>query len=634
MDFVSRNLSELAKAGAFGSFRGRTAVIEQAIAVLSQDGKANVVFTGEPGVGKTAVVEGLAQRVANGDVPESLRNVSIQELDVNTLVAGTIYHGQFEANLKQLVDHLLANPSIILFMDEIHSILSISSDQNRVSPFATFIKPYLARGEIRMIGATTNREYESMNAKDSALARRFVRIDVPEPSRAESVDILSHVASKKARQSGIVLQDGVIETAIDLAVRYVPDRRLPDKAIDFLNGCIAKKSVGQTAPNTAKGRTSNEKLLGLIERELKALETENWPNASTLAEEWLSAKIGANCTLSKADLQKFATERYGGIDSADTASIERILCLETDLRSGVVGQDRAIKAVCSALKRMMALGRSVRPIGSFLFLGPTGVGKTELCRVVARQLFGTGALLQYNMSEYMERSEATKLIGSSPGYIGYEEGGRLVREVANRPSSVVLFDEIEKAHSDIHNLLLQILEEGTLKDGTGTSCSFSQSLVILTSNIASDWIAGLSKEDLIDRYDDLQHKLLDLLKQKFKPEIVNRIDEIVIFSPLGREDLETILDLLLADENRRLSENNRPSLQLTAAARRRVLDRGYDPSLGARPLRRALEQTVLAKLADFILEQKVHGTLSPQSELVADYLNGEFTILPKEVARA
>lgn len=634
MEFVSRNLTELARAGAFKGFRGRGGVIQHAVAVLCQDGKANIVFTGEPGVGKTAVVECLAQTIADGDVPELLRNVSIQELDVNALVAGTIYHGQFEANLKRLVDQLRADSFVILFMDELHSILSVSSDENRISPFANFIKPYLARGDIRMIGATTNREYESMNAKDAALARRFVRIDVPEPSRTEAVEILSEVALTKARQSGIMLQDGVVEAAVDLSVRRVPDRRLPDKAIDLLIGCIAKRSEERTQTRTTKGKSSSAELLGLIEQELKALEEKNWAKASDLADQWFTAKVGSNCSLTSVDLQKFAAERYGGIDSADTASVRKILNLEADLRSNLIGQDRAINAICGALKRMMALGTSVRPIGSFLFLGPTGVGKTELCRVLAQQLFGPGSLLQYNMSEYMDRHEAAKLIGSPPGYVGYEEGGRLVRDVASRPSSVVLFDEIEKAHPDIHNLLLQVLEEGKLQDGTGKSCSFSQALVILTSNIASDWISQLPAQDLTNHYGELQRTLTDRLKQEFRPEIVNRIDEIVIFSPLERAHLERILDLLLGEENRRLSENNRPSIQLTPAARQLVLNRGYDPSFGARPLRRALEQAVLTKLADFILQQTLHGNLSPKSELVADFRGAEIVILPKEVQPA
>lgn len=634
MEFFSRNLTELARAGAFRSFRGRSGVIQNAISVLSQDGKASAVFTGEPGVGKTAVVEGLAQKIASGEVPDSLRKASIQELDVNALVAGTIYHGQFEANLKRLIDQLLTDPSVIMFMDELHSILSISSDQNRISPFANFLKPYLARGDIQMIGATTNREYESMNAKDAALARRFVRIDVPEPTRTEAIEILSEVAATKARQSGIILQNGVVEIAVDLSLRRVPDRRLPDKAIDLLIGCIGKKSEERAGASTRKSRRSNTELLGLIERELKALEEKNWAKASDLADEWQTARGGSSCTLSTADLQTFAAERYGGIDSGNTASVRRILNLETYLGANVVGQDRAIKAVCSALKRMMALGQSVRPIGSFLFLGPTGVGKTELCRVVAKQLFGNGSLLQYNMSEYMERAEATKLIGSSPGYVGYEEGGRLVRDVAGRPSSVVLFDEIEKAHPDIHNLLLQILEEGKLQDGTGKSCSFSQALVILTSNIASEWISQLPTQDLTDNYDDVQRALIERLKKEFRPEIVNRIDEIVIFSPLERTHLERILNLLLAEENRRLSENSRPSIELSDSARRFVLDRGYDPSFGARPLRRAFEQAILTKLADYILEQTLHGNLSPTTDLVADVRSSEIVILPKEVLQA
>jgi ATP-dependent Clp protease ATP-binding subunit ClpC len=322
------------------------------------------------------------------------------------------------------------------------------------------------------------------------------------------------------------------------------------------------------------------------------------------------------------------------MDSGDPAAVGKVLGLENELRAGVIGQDRAIQAVCSALKRTMATGRSVRPIGSFLFLGPTGVGKTELCRVVASQLFGKGALLQYDMSEYMSPADATKLTGASPGYVGYEEGGRLVRDVAAKPSSVVLFDEIEKAHPDIHNLLLQILEEGKLQDKTGKVCSFSQTLVMLTSNIAADWISKLPKNYLAEHYDDVHQQLLERLKQELKPEIVNRIDEIVIFAPLEKEDLERILALLLAGENRRLKENNRPSIELTPGTQTLVIEKGFDPSMGARPLRRALEQLVMTKLADYILNQTLHGGLNADAVLVANAKDGQITISPREQLRS
>jgi ATP-dependent Clp protease ATP-binding subunit ClpC len=633
MDFFSRNLTELARDGSLGSFYGRETVLQQAVTVLAQDGKANVVFTGEPGVGKTAVVEALALRIATGNAPDSLRNASILELDTNALVAGTVYHGQFEDNAKALVDYLHAHPNVIVFMDEIHSILSLSSDQNRVSPFANFIKPYLARGEIRMIGATTNREYETMNSKDSAFTRRFIRIDVPEPSRNEAIGILRQIAEPRAQRGGVMLGDGVLEAAVDLSVRIVHDRRLPDKAIDLLTGCIGRKSAERQSGAPSKAAAA-PLMLDLVDRELTAIDGQDWNTASLLVTEWFKNKAGSGLTLNVADLQKFVSERFGGFDPGDATAVQKILGLENELRVNLIGQDRAIQAVCSALKRMMALGRSVRPIGSFLFLGPTGVGKTELCRVVASRLWGKGALLQYNMSEYMERYSVAKLIGSDPGYIGYEEGGRLVRDVADKASSVVLFDEIEKAHPDVHNLLLQILEEGELRDGTGKTCSFSQTLVMLTSNIAADWISKLPKRDLADRYEDVRQHLLETLKQKIRPEIVNRIDEIVIFAPLEREHLERILTLLIAAENRQLNENDRPSIELTPQAQTLVIERGFDPSMGARPLRRALQQLVLTKLADYILEQTLHGGLTANTVLIADAKEGQILIAPKERSRA
>jgi ATP-dependent Clp protease ATP-binding subunit ClpC len=633
MDFFSRDLTELAKQGTLGNFHGREKVLQLAVTVLALDGKSNVVFTGEPGVGKTAVVEALALRIATGKVPDSLRNASIQELDVNALAAGTMYRGQFEEKAKALVDYLLAHPNVIVFMDELHSILGVGSYTEQPSPFANFLKPHLASGKIRMIGATTNREFDAMDRKDPAFARRFTRIKVPEPSRDEAIGILRLVAEPQAKKAGLILGDGVVEAAVDLSNRFIHDRRLPDKAIDLLIGCIGAKTA-VLASGPPKDVSAPPKMLELIDRELAAIEHQDWTAASLLVTEWFKNKSGSSITLTVKDLQKLVSERFGGMDSGDPAAVQKVLDLESKLRAEVIGQDRAIQAVCSAMKRMMALGRSVRPIGSFLFLGPTGVGKTELCKAVARQLWGESALLQYNMSEYMDTSGAAKLIGAAPGLVGNEEGGRLVRDVACKPSSVVLFDEIEKAHVDIPNLLLQILEEGKLQDGTGKVCSFSQTLVILTSNIAADWIAKLPKRDLVDRYDDVQQQLRELLKQQFRPELVNRIDEIVIFAPLEYADLERILTLLLAEKNRQQKENTRPLIELTQGARTLVIEKGFDPSLGARPLRHALDQLVMSEVADYILDQTMSGSLSANTVLLADAKAGRITITAREQVRA
>jgi ATP-dependent Clp protease ATP-binding subunit ClpC len=624
MDFFSRNLTELAKQGALGSFHGREKVLRQAVTVLAQDGKSNVVFTGEPGVGKTAVVEALAQRIATGNAPDSLRNASIQELDVNALEAGTMYRGQLEEKAKTLVDYLLAHPNVIVFMDELHSILGVGADPERPSPFANFLKPHLASGKIRMIGATTNREFDAMD--------RFTKIKVPEPSRDEAIGILRLVAEPQAKKAGLILGDGVVETAVDLSIRFIHDRRLPDKAIDLLTGCIGAKTA-VLASGPPKDASAPPKMLDLIDRELAAIERQDWTGASVLVTEWFKNKRGSGVTLTVKDLQKLVSERFGGMDSGDPAVVQKVLRLESDLRAEIIGQDRAIQAVCSAIKLMIALGRSARPIGSFLFIGPTGVGKTELCKAVARQLWGEAGLLQYNMSEYGNPQDVAKLTGSAPGLVGHEEGGLLVRAVASKPSSVVLFDEIEKAHTDIPNLLLQILEEGKLQDGTGKVCSFSQTLVILTSNIAADWIAKLPKRDLIDRYDDVQQQLRELLKQEFRPELLNRIGEIVIFAPLEYADLERILTLLLAEKNRQQKDNSRPLIELTEGARTLVIEKGFDPSLGARPLRRALDQLVMNEVAAYILDQTLSGSLSANTVFLADAKAGRITITAREQVR-
>lgn len=630
-EYFSRDLSQLAADGRLGPFCGRGRIIDQAIAVLSQDGKANLVLTGEPGVGKTAIVEAIALRLSQDNSPAGLRAIHIKELDTNALASGTMYAGSFEAKLKVLVDYLRTHRDVVVFVDEIHALLGVLSDENRPSPLATFLKPYLARGEIRMIGATTNREFEVMNRKDAALARRFVRIDVPEPTREEAIVILRQLGVQRTARTGVALDAGVVEAIVDACIRYVHDRRLPDKAIDLLTACMAKKSAPDRATKSVAADRTFATMIEAVGAEIRAIEQEDWKTAARMADDWFEKKSGSAVSITVADVQAVVHERFGGVDARDRSAVQKILGLEQKLRDGLVGQQHAISAVCSALKRMLALGQSVRPIGSFLFLGPTGVGKTELCRIVADRLWGDGSLLQYNMSEYMERHEASKLIGSPPGYQGSDEGGKLVREVAARPACVVLFDEIEKAHPDIHNLLLQILEEGKLQDGMGKTCFFSQSLVMLTSNVCAELIGKLDPSDIANRYEDVRRQVTELLKTTFRPEIINRIDEIVIFSPLKRDELERILDLLIAAENRQLSQNDRPAIELTAAARGAVLERGFDPTMGARPLRRALQQLVLTKLSDFILQQTLHGSLSSNLTVVADWDGREITVAAKEM---
>jgi ATP-dependent Clp protease ATP-binding subunit ClpC len=629
-EYFSRDLTQLATDGRLGPFCGRGKIIDQAIAVLSQDGKANLVLTGESGVGKTAIVEAIALRLSQDNSPAGLRAIHIKELDTNALASGTMYAGSFEAKLKILVDYLRTHRDVVVFVDEIHALLGVLSDENRPSPFANFLKPYLARGEIRMIGATTNHEFEVMNRKDAALTRRFVRIDVPEPTREEAIGILRQLGVQRSANSGIALDVGVIEAVVDAGIRYVQDRRLPDKAIDLLTACMAKKSASSRATKSVVADRTFATMFGAVEAEIRLIEQGDWKAAARMADDWFEKKSGSAVSVTVADVQAVVHERFGGIDARDRSAVQKILGLEQTLHASLVGQQHAISAVCAALKRMLALGQSVRPIGSFLFLGPTGVGKTELCKIVADRLWGDGSLLQYNMSEYMERLEASKLIGSPPGYVGYEDGGRLVREVAARPASVVLFDEIEKAHPDIRNLLLQILEEGKLQDGTGKTCVFSQSLVMLTSNVCAELIGKLDSSHIANHYEDVRREVTELLKMSFRPEIINRIDEIVIFSPLNRDELERVLDLLIAAENARLRENDRPAIELTAAARGAVLEHGFDPTMGARPLRRSLEQLVLTKLADFILHQTLHGSLSSASTVVADWDGHEIRVAAKE----
>jgi len=588
----------------------------------------SVILTGEPGVGKTAAIEGFAQWIIEGNFPGILVDSEIVELDMNSLVAGTEWRGQFEQKVANLLAYLRRNPRTIMFIDEIHTAVSAGGHVGQENPFVNALKPALASGEIRIIGATTNSEYDVMARRDPAFARRFARIDVPEPSRDESIVMIKPVCEQLSRETGVIVDNSAIEAAVELSIRHIPERRLPDKAIKLLRTCMSTMTVTSTGNMASKA--SPEQLLLLLEREISSLTKKDWPTAGGLVNQWFDARSSTGRRIVTADdVKRSLSAAIGTVNQSSNEAIHRVLGLKAAITQRVTGQNHAINAVVSALKRMLVTGSSTRPIGSFLFLGPTGVGKTELARTIASEQWGDGSLLQLDMSEYMTPENASRLIGSSPGYVGYEEGGRLVRAVASRPQCVVLFDEIEKAHPDVHNLLLQILEEGQLVDGTGKSCSFSGTIIILTSNIGADYISSIGAEQISNRYEDIAHEALIQVKKVIKPEIVNRLDEIIVFSPLTHEQLSTILDRMIEDENRRLQDNNHVSFCLTSDSRQVVLNKGYDPTMGARPLRRALQQTVINAVSDYILEALSCNRSLPTT-LRVDYQKGSFIVLSGE----
>lgn len=616
-EFIKRDLTALSRQRQLHPIVGRDGLIRDVSALITQPGKSSVILTGEPGVGKTSVVEGVAQWLAHSTESPPWR---ILELDCNALVAGTVYRGQFEERAQQLLTELTKDGRALAFIDEVHTILGLGGSSESPSPFANMIKPYLANGEIRLLAATTNSEFESFAKKDPALARRFVRIDVPEPSVEETIAIVRKVAAKRCIEAGVQLDEDCAQAIVDISSRVNSQQRFPDRALDLLVQCIADKQVERAKVNSTAERAADlTLLLGIPEKQAQALENHKWDLCLELSKQWTTARqTESSLRIRIADVKRLAAKRFGTVDVDDQESIKRILTLQHRIRESVVGQERAVAAVCDALKRMLALGRSRRPIGSFLFLGPTGVGKTELAKVVAGELWGPERLMQFNMSEFMDREAVSKLIGAPPGYAGYDEGGRLVRAVRNQPRSIILFDEIEKAHPDVHNLLLQVLEEGQLQDGTGKLCSFSDCLVILTSNAGAEEICAIPPDRFTFEPEKVEREMVHFLKTCFRPEILNRLDRVILFQPLNRPDLQKVLELLVEKENRRLRDQQTAVFEVSDTAKAWIIAQGYDPAFGARPLRRVLQDSVLNLIADYLLRCRAEGESLSGTSLLVD----------------
>ena len=621
LDQFGRNLTQAARENKLDPVIGREAEIERVMTVLSRRTKNNPVLIGEPGVGKTAVVEGLAQAIVRGDVPETLRDKQIYTLDLGALVAGSRYRGDFEERLKKVLKEIRTRGDVMLFIDELHTLVGAGAAEGAIDA-ASILKPMLARGELQTIGATTLDEYRKHIEKDAALERRFQPIQVAEPSIAHTIDILRGLRDRYEAHHRITITDEALAAAANLADRYVQDRFLPDKAIDLIDEAGARLRIRRmTAPPDL--REFDEKIASVRMEKEAAIDAQDFEKAAGLrddekkllgqrAEKEEAWKAGDSDVVAEVDEETIAEvlSSSTGIPVFKLTEEEsaRLLHMEEELGKRYIGQHDAVKALSRSIRRTRAgLKDPKRPSGSFIFAGPSGVGKTELTKALTEFLFGDeDALISLDMSEYSEKHTASRMFGSPPGYVGYEEGGQLTEKVRRKPFSVVLFDEIEKAHPDIFNSLLQILDEGRLTDAQGRVVDFKNTVIVMTTNLGSRDISkgvnlGFSRSgDSEGGYERMKAKVADELKQHFRPEFLNRIDETVVFHQLSQADIERIVDLMVADIEERLKDKNM-GIELTPAAKALIAKRGYDPVLGARPLRRALQRDVEDSLAEKIL---------------------------------
>ncbi len=622
VDQLATDLTSLAEEGKLDPVIGRKTEIERVIQILARRTKNNPALIGEPGVGKTAIIEGLAQKIVDGEVPEILQNKRVLQLDVGSLVAGTMYRGQFEERLKRVIEELKQGDAI-LFIDEVHMLVGAGSAGSSVDA-ANILKPALARGEMQCIGATTMDEYRKYIESDAALERRFQPVKVDEPSQDEAVLILHGIKKAYEQHHNLSISDEAIAAAVKLSARYVTERFLPDKAIDLIDEGASRVRMYR-APQSTNIREAYENLREIREERNYVLEEGRFEDAAALREQ-------------EEEIQRQLDQlRAGGIDpehilqltAEDVAEVlsmwtgipvsqltaeesARLLKMEEELRKAIIGQEEAISAIAKAVRRARAgLKNPRRPIGSFIFLGPTGVGKTELTKVLAKFLFGTEeALIQLDMSEFMERHTVARLLGSPPGYVGYEDAGQLTEAIRRRPYSIVVFDEIEKAHPEVFNLLLQIMEEGHLSDAKGHKVDFRNAMIIMTSNVGASTIKrgpnlGFSfQQDALaaaDRaYSDMSKKLMDELKHNFRPEFINRVDTIIVFRELSKVDIRQIVNIMLREVNERVVEYEL-NLDATDVARDWLAENGFNPEFGARPLRRTMQMEIEDRLSDAVL---------------------------------
>ncbi len=630
------DLNERAKQGKIDPVIGRTNEINRVIQILSRRNKNNPVLIGEPGVGKTAIAEGLAQRIVENDVPEILKNCHIISLNMSSMVAGTKYRGEFEERLKKVIEEVKKHPEWILFIDELHTLVGAGATEGSMDA-ANIMKPALARGELRCIGATTLKEYKKYIEKDAALERRFQPVKVGEPSNEETVQILHGLRDKYEAFHKVKIPDEAIKEAVRLSSRYITDRFQPDKAIDVIDEAAAK--IRMEASSAPKGLKQKEDELANIQKEKEAaVSAQNFEKAAVyrdqakklsdeienLKKDWKGADQD-HLAVTPEDIAEVVAKWTGiPLQNLTQSDSERLLHLEDELHKRVVGQEEAVHAVAKAIRRARAgMKDPHRPIGSFMFLGTTGVGKTELAKALAECMFGSEkALIRFDMSEFMEKHEVSRLVGAPPGYVGYDEGGQLTDAVRKNPYSVILFDEVEKAHADFFNILLQVLDDGRLTDGQGRTVDFTNTVIIMTSNLGSTLLrehtksmgfTAEHKEGETTDFEEIKGKIMDTVKRTFRPEFINRIDEIIVFHPLTEDDLKKIVRLLMVKVEKKM-DSMHVALKVSDKAFEQIIKDGTDVEYGARPLRRTIQREVEDAIAELILE----GTLKGKNTLHID----------------
>ena len=628
LEQYSRDLTEAAREERLDPVVGRNAEVERVMQILCRRMKNNPCLVGEPGVGKTAVVEGLAQMIASGTVPEILADKRILSLDLSGMVAGSKYRGEFEERIKRVIAEVRAAGNVILFVDELHTLIGAGGAEGAMDA-SNILKPALSRGEVQMIGATTRTEYRKYIEKDAALERRFQPVYVEEPTREETIAILQGLRSKYEEHHGVTISDDALEAATDYAIRYINDRFLPDKAIDLIDEAASRKKLGIFAGNKTARKT--EEMRHNLEDALEA----------ALSEGDIETAQALKKDLDKTDKKIEKTKHYmrekeqeqmlvSEEDVADVVSVwtkipvskitqtesQRLLKLEEILHKRVVGQNEAVETVAKAIRRgRVGLKDPKRPIGSFLFLGPTGVGKTELSKALAEAMFGNeNAIIRVDMSEYMEKHSVSKMIGSPPGYVGFEEGGQLSEQVRKNPYSVILFDEIEKAHPDVFNVLLQVLDDGRITDSQGRTVDFENTIIIMTSNAGAQRIVDPKKlgfsnvENAESEHKDMKNNVMEEVKRLFKPEFLNRIDDIIVFRALSKEDVKGIAALMLKELKNRLAKQMDITLTYGDTVKNFIFEKGYDKKYGARPLKRAIQNNIEDSLAEEILSGKIQAS--------------------------
>ena len=626
LDSYSRDLTALAADGKLDPVIGREKEIRRVVQILSRRTKNNPCLIGEPGVGKTALTEGLSQMIAAGDVPETIRGKRVVVLDLSGMVAGSKYRGEFEERIKNVISEVREAGNVLLFIDEIHTIIGAGGAEGALDA-SNILKPSLARGELQLIGATTIEEYRKYIEKDPALERRFQPVTVEEPTEEEAVDILKGLRPRYEEHHRVTITDEAIRAAVRLSSRYINDRFLPDKAVDLIDEASSKLRL--TVYVEPKGIKEAEEEIRALEAdkeaairreayeeagEIKKKQEKKREKIAKLREKWETEKTSKELVVGENEIAEVVSD-WTKIPVSKLAEeeSERLLKLEQILHERVVGQDEAVTAISKAIRRgRVGLKDPKRPIGSFLFLGPTGVGKTELCKALAEVMFGTeNALIRVDMSEYMEKHSVSKMIGSPPGYVGYEGGGQLSEKVRRHPYSVILFDEVEKAHPDVFNILLQVLDDGHITDSQGHKIDFKNTVLIMTSNagaeniIAPKQLGFLSKDDEKEKYDRMKNGVMDEVKRMFKPEFLNRIDDIIVFHPLTKEHMKAIVTIMLGTVEKRTKQQMSIRLNAGDDVKEYLIEKGYDEKYGARPLKRTIQNLIEDRLAEEILEGRV-----------------------------